>query len=247
MNGWQDPPQFLGSHFSGMKTTTLLSFRFLNQPEKENLNLKDRGQGGVTSPGQGSVSHDAVGSQGGNDAAHPVFPGGGRAGGTGWNPLPQRIFHSNSVAFFLSFKIQEGRVGGWGAGCCCSREEHGAHPSLAALASPPASFPASPGPLSGSRAAAHMVPCQIPGGSGGHVSGSLQLRRPRVTMETAANGKPELPAGAEPSAAGAGGAGAGRGRSGGGAEETAKCGRGPGHTRRTRAGRSAQDAHPGYL
>lgn len=127
--------------------------------------------------------------------------------------LSHLVFHSNSVSFFLSFKIQEGRVGGWGTGCCCSREEHGAHPSLAALASPPASFPASPGPLSGSRAAAHMVPCQIPGGSGGHVSGSLQLHRPRVTMETAANGKPELPAGAEPSAAGAGGGGAGRGRS----------------------------------
>lgn len=100
--------------------------------------------------------------------------------------------------FFFPSKYKKAECGG-GAGCSCR----------APPASPPASFPASPGPLSSSRAAAHMVPCQIPGGSGGHVSGSLPLHRPRVTMETAANGKPALPAGAEPSAAGAGGAGAG--------------------------------------
>lgn len=43
-----------------------------------------------------------------------------------------------------------------------------------------------------------MVPCQIPGGSVGHVSGSQQRCRSHVTMETEANGRPALPAGAEP-------------------------------------------------
>lgn len=87
------------------------------------------------------------------------------------------------------------------------RRGAGLSPARAAPASRPASSPASPGPLSGSRAAAHMVPCQIPSGSGGHVSGSWQLSQPRVTMETAANGRPAQSAGAEPSEAGAGGRG----------------------------------------
>lgn len=121
-------------------------------------------------------------------------------------------FHSNSCLFFLSFKIQKKAGGG---GLLQLAGEAGGSSLPGHPASPPASFPASPGPLSGSRAAAHMVPCQIPGGSGGHVSGSLQRHRPRVTMETAANGKPALPAGAEPSAAGAGGAGRGAGRGAG--------------------------------
>lgn len=61
------------------------------------------------------------------------------------------------------------------------------------------------------------------GGSGGHVSGSRQLRGEGcVTIETAANGRPALPAGAEPSAAGAGGWG--------GAEASKKLRAGPGVT-----------------
>lgn len=112
MNGWQDPPQFLGSHFSSTKTTTLLSVCFLNKPEKENLNLKDKGQGGVTSPGPGSIRNDTVGSQGINDAVYPVFPGGGRAGGTGWNPLPLRFPQQFFFFFFLQNTRRQSVVGG---------------------------------------------------------------------------------------------------------------------------------------
>lgn len=72
--------------------------------------------------------------------------------------------------FLLFFKIKKRE---WGSG---SPEGRGAVPPgpqcPRRLRSPP------PPPLSGSRAAAHVVPCQIPGGSGGHVSGRLQLRRP---------------------------------------------------------------------
>lgn len=101
---------------------------------------------------------------------------------------------------------------------------------------PPASSPASPGPLSGSCAAAHMVACQIPSGSGGHVSGSWQLSQPRVTMETAANGRPAQSAGAEPSEAGAGGrggAGPQRQKTEGGA---GSLGRDPGRSGLVRSG-----------
>ncbi|CAI9174922.1 unnamed protein product [Rangifer tarandus platyrhynchus] len=42
------------------------------------------------------------------------------------------------------------------------------------LRSPPS------GPLSGSRAAAHVVACQIPGGSGGHVSGNQRSTGPTL-------------------------------------------------------------------
>lgn len=82
--------------------------------------------------------------------------------------------------------------------------------SLAGFVSPPSFVPHRPPPLSGSRAAAHMVPCQIPGGSVGHVWESQQRCRPRVTMETEANGRSAQLAGAEPIARG-GGVGRGRG------------------------------------
>lgn len=153
-------------------------------------------------------------------------------------------FHSNSCLFFLSFKIQKKKAGG--GGLLQLAGEAGGSSLPGHPASPPASFPASPGPLSGSRAAAHMVPCQIPGGSGGHVSGSLQRHRPRVTMETAANGKPALPAGAEPGAAGAGGArGGARGGAWGGAEATGNVGGARVAPAPPPEVRSARDAHPG--
>lgn len=65
-----------------------------------------------------------------------------------------------------------------------------------------ASSPTASPPLSGSRAATHMVPCQIPGGSVGHVSESQQRGRSRVTMETEANGRSVLATRAEPIARG---------------------------------------------
>lgn len=97
------------------------------------------------------------------------------------------------------------------------QEKRGTHPRAAPPAPPPVFVPRLPRPLSRSRAAAHMVPCQIPGGSVGHVSASQQLRRPCVTMETEANGRAALPAGAEPSGPRAGGAGRAMGGAGLGA------------------------------
>ena len=87
---------------------------------------------------------------------------------------------------------------------CPAGGRRGSQPLRLASSLHRASSPTASPSLSGSRAAAHMVPCQIPGGSVGHVSGSQQRRRSRVTMETEANGRPALPAGGGTYSAGVG-------------------------------------------
>lgn len=81
------------------------------------------------------------------------------------------------------------------ARCPAGRRHAGSQPLRLASSLHRPSSPTASLSLSGSRAAAHMVPCQIPGRSLGHVSGSQQRRRSRVTMETEANGRPVLSAG----------------------------------------------------
>ena len=167
--------------------------------------MEDRGQGWVRSLGH---KQGHCGLSGGKRCLRTrLFLEEGEPVGLAGN-ISHLVFHSNSLLLFLFFKIQKAGVGG----LLARRRDARLFPTHAALASLPASSPASPVPLSGSRAAAHMVSCQILGSSGEHVWRSWQICQPRVTMETASNGRPVLPAGAGPSVARTGGRGrAGRG------------------------------------
>ena len=79
--------------------------------------------------------------------------------------LSPSTFRVNSFLFFLSSKNTKRRR--WRAPPPFRRSvELTPAGSEATLASLQASFPAFPSPLSGSRAAAHVVPCQIPAAPG---------------------------------------------------------------------------------
>lgn len=125
------------------------------------------------------------------------FPGGETVGGAGSDPFPP---HSPIICLFVCF-ISSSSCNE-GSEVSSRREAHGSQPLRLASSLHRASSPIASPSLSGSRAAAHMVPCQIPGGSVGHVSGSQQRRRSRVTMETEANGRPRCPRWAGPTARG---------------------------------------------
>ena len=91
--------------------------------------------------------------------------------------LSPSAFRINSFLFFLSSTNTKRRR--WRAPPPCRRSVELTPAGSDGHAGLSAGFvPRLPGPLSGSRAAAHVVPCQIPGGSGGHVSGNQRSTGP---------------------------------------------------------------------
>lgn len=171
MDGREIPHNSLRLIFQASKQPRLISVHFPNEPEREDLNLEDAVQGWVRSP-EHTQGH--CGLSGRKRCLRTgLFLEEGEPVGLAGN-ISHLVLHSNSLLLFLFFKIQKAGVGEFLA----HRRNAGLFPTQAALASPSASSPASPGSLSGSRAAAHMVPCQILGSSGEHVWRSWQLCQP---------------------------------------------------------------------
>lgn len=140
--------------------------------------------------------------------AYPGFPGGEKAGGTAWKPLPPGF--PQQLVFVVSLlQNANGRSGEGGGGSSCSQERRRTllRPGRAGLSAgfvpclprPFVLTPALPRTWSPVKfLAAPGNTCRETGSSAG----------PLVTIETAANGSPALPAGAGPKEAGANGRGA---------------------------------------
>ena len=147
---------------------------------------------------------------------YQVFPGAGRPGGIGWNPLPPHFPQQFFFVFFFPPKYKKAEVEG--SSSSSSQEEHEAHPPP-----PPQHQALRPRwPLCRLRSPPPPALCLAPAlrrtwspvkfrAAPGDTCQEAELRRPQVTMETVANGSPALPSGAEPNPPAQEGRGAARG------------------------------------
>ena len=101
MDGRQDPPQFLGSHFSSIKTITLVKLLLLEQTREREL----KPQGLRSRLEAQGISKDTVGSPALKDAHVPGFSWSREAWWDWLESSPTSLSTAILFCFFLSSKI----------------------------------------------------------------------------------------------------------------------------------------------
>lgn len=101
MDGRQDPPQFLGSHFSSIKTTTLVKLLLPEQTREREL----KPQGLRSRLEAQGISKDTVGSPALKDAHVPGFSWSREAWWDWLESSPTSLSTAILFCFFLSSKI----------------------------------------------------------------------------------------------------------------------------------------------